>query len=312
MFAEPAGQRLGELRDLVPQPALGQIGQRGRVASPAIRASSIARPETPMMSEATDGQLDPGVFEQLLQPLDLPAAFPGDRGAGAGQVPQLPDRLGRHERARTRPCAPSWASQVASATSVLRPGRFFTCRALTSITSTTRQVLQQVVERLPVVAGGLHHHTRDLLGDQMITQRQDLAGRRPPGRDRLDRLAPPGPATRTQTLASFFEMSSPAHRAWITSTALLPSPADHCDGVRRGEGRESRKSDARAQGTNPRFPWKPSATMLTYRLTGTKVDRGQPRRTPSIITPRPSQPQQATTAESSRTTVRHRRTAQEC
>jgi hypothetical protein len=23
------------------------------------------------------------------------------------------------------------------------------------------------------------------------------------------------------------------------------------------------------EGTNPRFPWKPSATMLTYRLTGT-------------------------------------------
>jgi hypothetical protein len=36
----------------------------------------------------------------------------------------------------TSPCAPSWASQVASATSVLRPGRFFTCRALTSKTCT--------------------------------------------------------------------------------------------------------------------------------------------------------------------------------
>ena len=42
-----------------------------------------------------------------------------------------------------------------------------------------------------------------------------------------------------------------------------------------------RKSDARAQGTNPRFPWKPSAAMLTFRLVGTTgaigVDRdGQP------------------------------------
>ena len=33
-------------------------------------------------------------------------------------------------------------------------------------------------------------------------------------------------------------------------------------------------------GTNPRFPWKPSTTMLTYRLIGTTenvgVDRGEP------------------------------------
>jgi len=36
---------------------------------------------------------------------------------------------------RTNPWAPSWASHVASETSVFRPGRFFTCRAFTSITS---------------------------------------------------------------------------------------------------------------------------------------------------------------------------------
>ena len=42
---------------------------------------------------------------------------------------------GGTNEARTSPWAPSWASQVASETSVLRPGRFFTCRALTSITS---------------------------------------------------------------------------------------------------------------------------------------------------------------------------------
>jgi hypothetical protein len=42
---------------------------------------------------------------------------------------------GGMNEALTRPCAPSWASQVASATSVLRPRMFFTCRALTSSTS---------------------------------------------------------------------------------------------------------------------------------------------------------------------------------
>jgi hypothetical protein len=52
-----------------------------------------------------------------------------------------------------------------------------------------RAVFQQVVERFPVVAGGLHHHERDLLLDQVLTQRQDLPGHRRPGRDRFGRAS---------------------------------------------------------------------------------------------------------------------------
>lgn len=36
-----------------------------------------------------------------------------------------------------------------------------------------------------------------------------------------------------------------------------------------GEDWEKQKSDARAQGANPRFPLRSSAAMLNYRLTGT-------------------------------------------
>ena len=43
---------------------------------------------------------------------------------------------GGTNEARTRPCAPSCASQAASDTSVLRPGRFFTWRALVNTNST--------------------------------------------------------------------------------------------------------------------------------------------------------------------------------
>ena len=54
----------------------------------------------------------------------------------------------------------------------------------------------------------------------------------------------------------------------------LPSHANPC-GVRRGEGREKLRSLTLVlDGTNPRFPWKPSATMLTYRLTGTTEESG--------------------------------------
>src|SRR6478752_6683553 len=124
-------------------------------------------------------------------------------------------------------------------------------------------------------------------------------------------LRRPDPARRMHTLASLFAISIPAHREWITSIAGLLS-CGSCESVRRGEGRKSRKSDARARSTNPRFPWKPSATMLTYRLTGTKVGPGSTTTNRPIIAPCSTQPQQATTAESSPTTVRHgtrRRTA---
>jgi hypothetical protein len=84
------------------------------------------------------------------------------------------------------------------------------------LTRVLRQLLPEepeVAGLLPVVPGRLHHRAGHALLDQMLTQGQDLVGHRPPGRDRLHVLRRPPPATRTHTLASFFEMSNPAHRA---------------------------------------------------------------------------------------------------
>ena len=57
-------------------------------------------------------------------------------------------------------------------------------------------------------------------------------------------------------------------------------------------------------GTNPRFPWKPSATMLTYRLTGTTeaigIDHDERDRSP----PPPAGPARATTPNLHATMVR--------
>ena len=119
---------------------------------------------------------------------------------------------------RTRPCAPSWASQVASETSVLRPGRFFTCRALTSM-HLEPGVLEQVVERLPVVPGRLHHRAGHPLGDQVLAQRQDLVGHRPPGGHRLGRSCG-GPHRRPGRRPWRPSWRCPAQR---TARARLPS-----------------------------------------------------------------------------------------
>jgi hypothetical protein len=54
--------------------------------------------------------------------------------------------------------------------------------------------------------------------------------------------------------------------------------------------------------TNPRFPWKPSTTMLTYRLTGTTEATGSTTTNQNSLNPAPSGPQPP--RQSSRTMVR--------
>jgi hypothetical protein len=56
---KPAPQRLAQLGKLGPQPPLGQLGQHLGSRSPATRASSIARPDPPSTSAATESSLMP-------------------------------------------------------------------------------------------------------------------------------------------------------------------------------------------------------------------------------------------------------------
>ena len=51
--------------------------------------------------------------------------------------------------------------------------------------------------------------------------------------------------------------------------SLLPRHEDLGLGAHPGEGRKFRSLTLVLKGNSPRFPWEPSTTMLTYRLTGT-------------------------------------------
>jgi hypothetical protein len=57
-------------------------------------------------------------------------------------------------------------------------------------------------------------------------------------------------------------------------------------------------------GTNPRFPWKPSTAMLNYGLTGTTEAIGVDHDEPNQCPPEPARSPTATSAQSSLTTVR--------
>ena len=250
---------------------------------PAINDSSMARPDTPRMSEATADSLIPASsssFSSRCTSRERSRVI-----AVRARVRSRSCRIGSGgtNEPRTRPCAPSWASQVASATSVLRPGQVLHVPRIDQ-QHLEPGVLQQVVERLPVVAGGLHHRTRDPLGDQMLTQRQDLARHRAPGGNRLNGFTAPS------TSDPHAHLGVPLRDIQPSTAGMnhfhgpsLPSHPHAC-GVRRGEGRESSSLTLGLDGTNPRFPRKPSATMLTYRLTGTTeaigIDHDEPDQSP--------------------------------
>jgi hypothetical protein len=106
-------------------------------------------------------------------------------------------------------------------------------------------VLQQVEEGLPVIAGCLHHHQRHLFGDQVVAEGEDLVGHRAPGGDGRFRLGTSFTGNPDAHLGVPLRHIDPRAPGMdnIHGHHSLSSWLD----VRSGEGRENRKSDARAQ-----------------------------------------------------------------
>ena len=119
------GQRLRAARGSCSQPALASSASTSGSRSPAISASSIARPDTPSTSVATEASLMLASSSTFWTRCDSRACVLDQLLAVAGQVPQLADR---RRRARSWAAAgrtrSSWAIHSASLTSVLRPGTF--------------------------------------------------------------------------------------------------------------------------------------------------------------------------------------------
>src|SRR3954469_482746 len=97
VLTEAAGECLCQQCAFAPHPGQGEISQCLRVAFPADQRFQHRPGRLTGQVRHHRRQLHPGVFQQLLQALDLPGAFPDDLGAVAVQIPQLPDRFRRHE-----------------------------------------------------------------------------------------------------------------------------------------------------------------------------------------------------------------------
>ncbi len=92
---------------------------------PATIAARIARPDTPVMSVATTDSLIPASSRTFSK--RWASRVRARVIAVLVRVRSRSSRIGSGgtNEARNNPCAANWASQAASDTSVLRPGRFF-------------------------------------------------------------------------------------------------------------------------------------------------------------------------------------------
>src|SRR3954470_7903149 len=126
---------------------------------PDTSASSIARPDLPIMSVATQSSFDPGVLHDLVQPVHLALTVADLALAIARQVAQRADRLGRHQAGPQQP----GLEQLAQPLRVLDVG--LAAGDLLDMARVDQQAVKVVLEhrpdRLPVDPGRLHRNALD-------------------------------------------------------------------------------------------------------------------------------------------------------
>ena len=98
VVVEAPVERLDQRRSLGLHPAPGQVGEAPRVTLAGDQRFDHVPRRQRVQRGRHRGQLDERVFEQLLQPLPVPGAFPGEIDPQPGIVAQLPDRRRRHKR----------------------------------------------------------------------------------------------------------------------------------------------------------------------------------------------------------------------
>jgi hypothetical protein len=177
VLAEARGQRLAQGRQLGPQPALGQLGQRLGVGH-AVDEGVQHRPSRDAHDVGRDrGQLHAGVLEQLVHAVDLAGALVAERLAVAGEVPQLADRRRRHEAGTQQPVGQQLGDPDRVDGVGLASGDVLEVGGVDE--QQLEVVLQQVVGRLAVHAGRLHRHVRHPQLREPVAQRQQIRRGRP-------------------------------------------------------------------------------------------------------------------------------------
>jgi hypothetical protein len=188
------------------------------------------------MSLATTESLIWASSSSLLHPLGLGGAHPDQIGPVAGQVPQPPDRRGRHEA----------GPQHAPLGDLTKPHRIQLVglgppRQMLDIAGVDQPDLQplglqQVEHRPPIVRRRLHHHPGHPQLSQPVRQHQQRPGHRLVGRHLLQPLTPPArtgyPDAAAQLLLADIQRRDPSDEL-LGLLGLLQHPASSPCGQQR-------------------------------------------------------------------------------
>src|SRR6266498_2152400 len=232
-------------------------------------------------------QLDPGGFEDLQQPLLLPAAFLGQLGLVPGEVPHRPDLFRGQEAAPQQPDL----HQLGQPLGVLDVG--FAARDRLDMRGFdhlddqvwSADLAERGVHRPPVRPGGLHRHMRDTPLhhqpgrhlQQLTVERAERAGGLPPHptlflrRPRRDRDLLLVHIDPTHTGVQDLQRAS-VPRAHQPRRYRSQSPSQTHD------------TETRARGQQPGVPGTGSSIILGFRRQRTKPNRRQRATPPKSFT----------------------------
>jgi hypothetical protein len=272
--AESAGQRgfqhlAGGLQPLVPQ-----RGQRLRAALPGDQG--VQEPAAADSEQIRDHHRDlqQRVLEDLLHPVLVAGLVLGQSGPGAGQRPQVPDRLRRHERAAQHaPLVQLAVPHAVEPVALTPPGQVLDVAGVDQ-PHLQPGSLSQVVPDAPVVAGALQHQPLDALAPQVVHQRGHL----PEGGPHLPHLLPP-----------------PIRAGTRNPGAHHPRPLGHVDRRRvlhyfhavldhlRAITAVLNRTDALAVGVRLRLLLRGHAASLSLRTCRNEAARGAAREKPNLI-----------------------------
>ena len=196
-IVEAALQGFPKRGDLLTQAPLREIGEHLGI-SRAGHERVEHRPAGLAQQVRRDAvQLDVGVLQRLVQPLRLALALSDLRLAIPGELPQVADRLWRHEVGLQQPRL----GKLTQPRRVAHVG--LAARDLLDVTGIDEHqlevVLEDVPDRLPIHPGRLHDDLRHAVRRQPIAQRQQPPHRRW-NSARCGSRPPPAAGTRTHAV----------------------------------------------------------------------------------------------------------------
>jgi hypothetical protein len=163
---------LSEFGKLLAKLSSGQIRQHLRIGvAPQQRFQHLSS-RHPHHIAGHRGELEVGRLQKLVQSVHFPHPLVAKRFAIAGQIPKLPDRLGRNETPLQKPMGKEIGNPLAIRHIRLAPGHPLDVRGVDQ--QHREAIFQQIIDRLPKYPRALHRYVGHLFAPEPVVKHQKI------------------------------------------------------------------------------------------------------------------------------------------